>query len=176
MNQRIVLAARPNGLPDARHFRLETLPVPTPAPGQVLLRTVYLSLDPYMRELMNETPPVYAPSVGLGAPMPGGTVSRVVASSNPQFRIGELVLANAGWQEYALSDGRDLSLLDDFQQPSHALGGLGMTGFTAYVGLIDIVRPKPGETVAVSAAAGAVGSMAGQIARIRGARVVGIAG
>jgi len=176
MNRRIVLAARPSGLPDAGHFRLETPPVPTPGPGQVLLRTVYLSLDPYMRELMNDTPPVYAPSVELGAAMPGGTISRIVASNNPKFGVGALVLAAAGWQEYTVSDGNDLTLLDDLSQPSLALGGLGMTGFTAYVGMIDIGRPQPGETVVVAAAAGAVGSVAGQIARISGARVVGIAG
>ncbi len=176
MNRRIVLAARPVGMPDARHFRLEETAVLSPSAGQVLLRTIYLSLDPYMRELMNEVPPIYAPSVAVGETMVGGTVSRVVASENPRFRIGELVLANAGWQDCALSDGSDLMSLDGMAHPSFALGGLGMTGFTAYVGLLHIGHPKAGETVVVAAATGAVGSIVGQIARVRGARVIGIAG
>ena len=176
MNRRIVLAERPKGMPDARHFRLEETEVPTPRAGQVLLQTIYLSLDPYMRELMNEVPPVYAPSVRIGEPMVGATVSRVVTSENPRFRVGELVLANAGWQDYALSDGSDLMALGEIPDPSFALGGLGMTGFTAYVGLLDIGAPKAGETVVVAAATGAVGSMVGQIARVKGARVIGIAG
>ncbi len=176
VNRRIVLAARPDGLPAPQHFRLEQAPVPVPAEGQVLLRTLYLSLDPYMRQLMNEVGPVYAASVPLGAPMVGGTVSRVVASRHPQFAEGALVLANAGWQDYALSDGSDLSPLGDMAQPSLALGGLGMPAYTAHVGLLDIGQPRPGETVVVAAATGAVGSVVGQIAKIRGARVVGIAG
>jgi NADPH-dependent curcumin reductase CurA len=176
MNRRIVLASRPNGLPGLEHFRLEESAIPVPQSGQVLLQTMYLSLDPYMRELMNETGPVYAPSVGVGETMVGGTVSRVVGSENPQFAVGDVVLSRAGWQDYALSDGSDLMLVDDGIEPSHTLGGLGMTGFTAYVGLLDIGRPGNGETVVVSAAAGAVGSMVGQIARIKSARVVGIAG
>lgn len=176
MNRRIVLAERPVGMPGSRHFRLETTAVPSPGRGQVLLQTIYLSVDPYMRELMNEIPPAYAPSVGLGETMVGGTVSRVVTSDNPNFAVGDLVLANGGWQDYSLSSGNDLVPLGDIARPSFALGGLGMTGFTAYVGLLDIGRPVTGETVVVSAAAGAVGSMVGQIARIKGARVVGIAG
>jgi NADPH-dependent curcumin reductase len=176
MNRRIVLAARPNGAPTERSFRLEATSVPSPAEGQVLLQTVYLSLDPYMRELMNEVPPAYAPSVVLGEPMPGATVSRVVVSRNSRFRADELVLAATGWQDYALSDGNDLTSLGEMAHPSYALGGLGMTGFTAYVGLLDIGRPKAGETVVVAAATGAVGSVVGQVARIKGARVVGIAG
>jgi NADPH-dependent curcumin reductase len=176
MNRRIVLAARPDGLPEARHFRLEETSVPLQRDGQVLLRTLYLSLDPYMRELMNEVPPIYAPSVAIGAPMAGGTVSRVIASGHPRFHEGDLVLANSGWQDYALSDGSDLMPLGEVPHPSLALGGLGMTGFTAYVGLLDIGAPTPGETVVVAAATGAVGSIVGQLARIRGARVVGIAG
>jgi NADPH-dependent curcumin reductase len=176
MNRRIVLAARPSGMPEAKHFRLEQTPVPAPRDGEILLRTIYLSLDPYMRELMNEVPPVYAPSVVIGEPMVGGTISRVVTSGNPRFRVGELVLANAGWQDYALSNGSDLTSLGEMAHPSYALGGLGMTGFTAYIGLLDIGQPKAGETVVVAAATGAVGSIVGQIARIKGARVVGIAG
>lgn len=176
MNRQIVLNERPTGLPDARHFRLERVEIPSPREGQVLLRTLYLSLDPYMRELMNEIPPVYAPSVAIGTPIVGGTVSRVVTSLNPRFPVGALVLASAGWQDYVLSDGSDLLPVGNVPHASLALGGLGMTGFTAYVGLLDIGSPKPGETVVVGAATGAVGSIVGQMARLKGARVIGIAG
>lgn len=176
MNRRIVLASRPQRRPSPENFRLETTLVPQPGDGQVLLRTLYLSIDPYMRNLMDEPGPGYAPSVALGDPMVGGTVSRVVTSRHPGFAEGELVLANAGWQDYALSDGSDLLALGDMREPSRALGGLGMPGFTAHVGLLDIGQPRPGETVVVAAATGAVGAIVGQIARLRGARVVGIAG
>jgi hypothetical protein len=176
INRRIVLVARPRGLPTASDFSLERNTIQPPAEGQVLLRTLFLSLDPYMRNLMDEVGPTYAPSVKLGETMPGGTVSRVVASGNPGFREGDLVLGNAGWQEYALSDGKDLIPLGEMREPSLALGGLGMPGFTAYVGLLDIGRPQSGETVVVAAATGAVGSVVGQIAKLKGARVVGIAG
>lgn len=175
-NRRITLAARPHGRPAPQDFRLETRPAPVPGDGQVLLRTLYLSLDPYMRNLMDEVGPGYAPSVALGETMVGGTVGRVVQSRNPQFQAGQLVLANAGWQDYSLSDGADLLPLDGMAQPSLALGGLGMPGFTAYVGLLDIGQPRPGETVVVAAATGAVGAVVGQLAKLRGARVVGIAG
>jgi len=175
-NRRIVLASRPQGAPVPGNFRLEEGPVPEPGEGQVLLRTLYLSLDPYMRNLMDEVPPAYAPRVELGATMVGGTVNRVVASRHPGFTAGEIVLGNAGWQDYALSDGSDLRALGDMEQPSLALGGLGMPAFTAYVGLLDIGQPKPGETVVVAAATGAVGSIVGQLARLKGARVIGIAG
>jgi hypothetical protein len=176
VNRRITLAARPRGLPAAQDFRLETAPLPEPGDGQVLLRTLSLSLDPYMRNLMDEVGPGYAPRVEIGAPMPGGTVSRVVASRHPGLRAGELVLANAGWQDYALSDGADLLPLAGLAQPSHALGGLGMPGFTAYVGLLDIGQPRAGETVVVAAATGAVGAVVGQLAKLKGARAVGVAG
>ncbi|MGN7916500.1 NADP-dependent oxidoreductase [Lysobacter antibioticus] len=176
VNRRIVLANRPRGLPTAQDVRFEETAVPTPDEGQVLLRTLYLSLDPYMRNLMDEAGTSYAPPVALGAPMVGGTVSRVAASRHPQFRVGEVVLGNAGWQDYALSDGKDLQALGDMPQPSFALGGLGMPAFTAYVGLLDIGQPQAGETVVVAAATGAVGSVVGQIAKLKGARVVGIAG
>lgn len=176
VNRRIVLAAHPKGAPKPQDFRLEHAAVPVPAAGQVLLRTLHLSLDPYMRNRMDEVAPSYAAAVPLGAVMVGGTVSRVVASEHPRFRAGDLVLGNAGWQDYALSDGSDLRPLGDMDRPSLALGGLGMPGFTAYVGLLDIGQPKPGETVVVAAATGAVGSAVGQIARLKGARVVGIAG
>jgi len=175
-NRRIVLAARPQGAPTSDNFRLEQAPVPVPGEGQVLLRTLYLSLDPYMRQLMDEVPPAYAPRVELGAHMVGGTVNRVVASRHPGFQPGDLVLGNAGWQDYALSDGSDLRHLGEMKQPSLALGGLGMPAFTAFVGLLDIGQPKPGETVVVAAATGAVGAIVGQIAKLKGARVIGIAG
>ena len=176
INRRILLAARPQGRPAPQDFQIEESTVPTPDEGQVLLRTLYLSLDPYMRNLMEEIGPAYAPSVPLGAPMVGGTVNRVVASRHPHFRTGDLVLGNAGWQDYALSTGQDLVPLGEMAQPSLALGGVGMPAFTAHVGLLDIGQPKPGETVVVAAATGAVGAVVGQIAKLKGARVVGIAG
>jgi NADPH-dependent curcumin reductase len=176
LNRRITLVAYPKGLPDASDFHLDTLPVPEPADGEVLLRTRYLSIDPYMRNLMDEVGPGYAPPVRLGQTMVGGTVSRVAASRNPRFQVGEMVLSNAGWQDYALSDGSDLTPLEGLERPSLALGGLGMPGFTAYVGLLDVGQPRPGETVVVAAATGAVGSVVGQLAKLKGARVVGIAG
>lgn len=176
VNRRIVLAAHPRGVPVAGDFRLENVAVPQPSDGQVLLRTLVLSLDPYMRNLMDPIGPGYAPPIALGAPMVGGTVSRVVSSKHPEFRVGDVVLANAGWQDYALSDGSDLLPLGVTPHPSHALGGLGMPGFTAYIGLLDIGQPRSGETVVVAAATGAVGALVGQIARLKGARVVGIAG
>jgi NADPH-dependent curcumin reductase len=176
VNQRIVLARRPKGAPTLADFQLEEQPVPEPGPGQLLLRTLYLSLDPYMRGRMSEGPS-YAAPVALGAVMEGGTVSRVVASHHPGFQAGELVLGYTGWQTHALSSGEGLTRLDPaMARPSLALGVLGMPGFTAYMGLMDIGQPKPGETVVVAAATGAVGSVVGQIARLQGCRVVGIAG
>ncbi|HXW73514.1 MAG TPA: NADP-dependent oxidoreductase [Steroidobacteraceae bacterium] len=175
-NRRIVLARRPQGAPTAADFRLETLPLPAPGPGQVLLRTRYLSLDPYMRGRMNEGPS-YAAPVAIGAPMTGQTVSVVASSNLSGFVPGELVLANAGWQDYALSDGHDLLRIDSaLPRPSYALGVLGMPGLTAYVGLLDIGEPRAGDTVVVAAATGAVGSVVGQIAKIKGCRSVGVAG
>ena len=176
MNRRIVLARRPKGLPVAEDFRLETQPVPSAAPGQVLLRTRYLSLDPYMRGRMSDARS-YVPPVALEAVMTGQTVSVVEASQVPGFRPGDLVLANVGWQDYGLSDGRDLVKIDAANpHPSYALGVLGMPGLTAYVGLLDIGQPQEGETVVVAAATGAVGSVVGQIAKLKGCRVIGIAG
>lgn len=176
INRRILLASRPLGLPVPENFHLETVSVPTLGEGQILLRTIYLSLDPYMRNLMDEIGPGYAPSINPGEIMVGGTVSEVVVSHHPNFQTGELVLGYAGWQDYALSDGSDLQKLGDIAEPSLTLGGLGMTGFTAYVGLIDIGQPKAGETLVVAAATGAVGSVVGQIAKLKGLRVVGVAG
>jgi NADPH-dependent curcumin reductase CurA len=174
-NRRIVLASRPNGAPMPRDFRLEETPVPSPEDGQILLRTLYLSLDPYMRGRMSDAPS-YAPPLELGETMVGGTVNRVVASRNPRFREGDLILGGAGWQDYALSDGNGLMPLGKMEQPSQALGILGMPAFTAWHGLLKIGEPKPGETVVVAAASGPVGSLVGQIAKLRGARAVGVAG
>jgi NADPH-dependent curcumin reductase CurA len=176
VNRRIVLNSRPVGAPTASDFRIETGDVPTPGAGQVLLRTVWLSLDPYMRGRMSDAPS-YAPPVALGDVMVGGTVSRVVSSNLPAYREGDLVVAAAGWQDYALSSGSDLIALGrDFAHPSHALGVLGMPGFTAYTGLLKIGEPKAGETVVVAAASGAVGAVVGQIAKLKGCRVIGVAG
>lgn len=176
VNRRIVLASRPSGTPSLENFRIEETAVPTPQDGQVLLRTLYLSLDPYMRNLMDEVGPGYAPPVEVGAPMVGGTVSCVVASRHAQFREGDVVLGAAGWQDYAVAAAEELTALGDMPEPSLALGGLGMPAFTAYVGLLDIGQPKAGETVVVAAATGAVGAVVGQLAKLKGARVVGIAG
>ncbi|HLY51483.1 MAG TPA: NADP-dependent oxidoreductase [Steroidobacteraceae bacterium] len=176
VNRRIVLARRPRGEPVAEDFRLEEVAVPKAGPGEVLLRTRYLSLDPYMRGRMNDAPS-YAPPVAIGAPMTGQTVSVVEASNNPAFAVGEQVVANVGWQDYGVSAGGDLLRIDrSLAHPSYALGMLGMPGLTAYVGLLDIGQPRAGETVVVGAATGAVGSVVGQIARLKGCRVVGVAG
>ncbi|MFC5473881.1 NADP-dependent oxidoreductase [Paraherbaspirillum soli] len=175
-NRRIVLASRPHGAPTANNFRLEQSPLPTPAAGQVLLRTTHLSLDPYMRGRMSDAPS-YAAPVAVGEVMVGGTVARVEASQHADYKTGDLVLAYSGWQDYALSNGDGLTKLDaNMGQPSYALGLLGMPGFTAYMGLLDIGQPKAGETVVVAAASGAVGSVVGQIAKLKGCRVIGIAG
>lgn len=174
-NQRVVLASRPVGEPVAANFRLETVSVPEPAQGEVLLRVRYLSLDPYMRGRMSDARS-YAKPVAIGDVMVGGTVCQVECSRHPDYREGEWVLAYAGWQSHFLSDGTGLHKLGDLEQPSLALGVLGMPGFTAYMGLLDIGQPKAGETVVVAAASGAVGAVVGQIARLKGCRVVGIAG
>ncbi|MEO8161156.1 MAG: zinc-binding dehydrogenase, partial [Arenimonas sp.] len=175
-NRQVLLVSRPIGAPTAENFRLEKSGVPVPAAGQLLLRTLYLSLDPYMRGRMSDAPS-YAAPVALGEVMVGATVSRVEASQHPDYQPGELVLGYSGWQDYALSDGTGLGKLDAaLARPSLALGVLGMPGFTAYMGLLDIGQPQPGETVVVAAASGAVGAVVGQIAKITGCRVVGIAG
>lgn len=175
-NTRILLAERPTGAPTLRNFRIEHGPVPEPAPGQILLQILYLSLDPYMRGRMSAAKS-YAEPVAIGSVMEGGTVARVIQSRHPDYAEGEMVLSHSGWQSFALSDGTGLRKLDPaFAPVSTALGVLGMPGFTAYAGLLLIGRPKPGETVVVAAASGPVGATVGQIARIRGARAVGIAG
>jgi len=156
-------------------FRLETVPLPELRPGEVLLRTIWLSLDPYMRGRMSDAPS-YAAPVPVGDVMTAQTVSRVESSRSDKYRAGDLVLASGGWQEFAVREAAALTRLPAVPHPSWALGVLGMTGFTAYMGLLDIGRPKPGETVVVAAATGAVGSIVGQIAKIQGCRVVGVAG
>ena len=172
----MVLAARPNGEPREEDFRLETVEIPAPGEDQVLLRTIYLSLDPYMRGRMNAGPS-YAPPVEVGQVMEGGTVSAVLESRSPAIAPGDMVLGYTGWQEYAVAAANSLRQLDPARAPvSTALGVLGMPGLTAYTGLLNIGQPKPGETVVVAAASGAVGSVVGQIARIKGCRAVGIAG
>jgi len=174
--KRIVLASRPVGEPKPSDFRIEEIPVPAPGPGQVLLRTIWLSLDPYMRGRISDAAS-YAQPVPIGGVIEAGTVCEVIASNNPAFAKGDIVLARAGWQTHALSDGKGLAKIDPKLAPiSTAVGVLGMPGMTAYTGLLDIGRPQPGETVVVAAASGAVGSAVGQIARIKGARAVGIAG
>lgn len=176
VNRRLVLAERPVGKPGLQHFRVERLPIPAPAPGEILLKTEYLSLDPYMRGRMNANAG-YAEPVAIGGLMVGQTISRVTVSQHPDFAVGDRVVADAGWQDWLLSDGRGLRKLDpSMTQPTLALSALGMPGLTAYVGLLDIGQPKPGETVVVAAAAGPVGSAVGQIAKLKGCRVVGIAG
>jgi NADPH-dependent curcumin reductase CurA len=176
INRRILLIRRPDGAPSASDFEMESAPIPEPSAGQLLLRTLMLSLDPYMRGRMNETAN-YATPVALGALMLGATLSRVLKSHHPDYCEGELVVANSGWQDYAISDGNDLMKLPSgIAHPSHALGVLGMPGFAAYVGLLDIGAPQPGQTIVVAAATGAVGSVVGQIGKLKGCRVVGIAG
>ena len=175
-NRQWVLASRPHGAPTADNFRLETTDIPQPADGQLLLRTMWLSLDPYMRGRMSDAPS-YSPPVDIGAVMVGGTVSRVEASNNPDYQPGEWVLGYSGWQEYELSDGNGLVKLgENPEHPSWSLGILGMPGFTAYMGLLDIGQPKAGETLVVAAATGPVGSTVGQIGKLKGCRVVGVAG
>jgi NADPH-dependent curcumin reductase CurA len=175
-NRRILLAARPQGEPKESDFRLVEERLPEPGAGQMLLRTLHLSLDPYMRGRMNAGPS-YAPPVEVGQVMVGQTVARVEASNLESFRPGDIVDVYAGWEDYALSDGRGVHKLDPQLSPvTTALGVLGMPGMTAWTGLMNIGQPKPGETVVVAAASGAVGSVVGQLAKIKGCRAVGIAG
>src|SRR5437660_6191702 len=171
--KRVVLASRPVGEPKQTDFRTEEGAVPVPGEGQVLLRTIWLSLDPYMRGRMSDGPS-YAAPVPIGGVMEGGTVCEAIASNNPGFAKGDILLSRAGWQTHALSDGKDLRKVDPSLGPvSTAVGVLGMPGMTAYTGLLDIGKPQAGETVVVAAASGAVGSAVGQIAKIKGARAGG---
>jgi hypothetical protein len=176
INHRIVLASRPHGRPTAENFRLEETPVPEPGTGQALCRTIYLSLDPYMRGRMSDAPS-YAKPVQVGEVMIGATVGQVVRSNLDGIAPGDFLVGYGGWQEYALFGAGEARKLDPGAAPiSTALGVLGMPGQTAYVGLREIGGPKAGETLVVAAASGPVGSMVGQIAKLRGCRVVGIAG
>ncbi|MDD5564221.1 MAG: NADP-dependent oxidoreductase [Thermoanaerobaculaceae bacterium] len=176
VNRQITLAARPVGFPKVSDFHLVYSPVPSPGEGEVLVRSVYLSLDPYMRGRMNAAES-YARPVAIGEVMTGGAVASVVESRHADFFAGDFVEGMLGWQEYAIAHGRELRKIDPGLAPvSTALGVLGMPGLTAYFGLLDICDPQPGETVVVSGAAGAVGMIAGQIAKIKGCRVVGVAG
>ena len=175
-NRRIVLASRPQGAPTLANFNLETTAVPEPGDGQVMLKTLYLSLDPYMRGRMSDAAS-YVPPVGIGEVMTGEVVGRIVASRTPDFAEGDLVAGRTGWQEIAVGDPTMVrKLADTGAPPSTALGVLGMPGMTAWAGLHNIGQPKAGETVVVAAASGPVGSLVGQIAKLRGARAVGIAG
>jgi NADPH-dependent curcumin reductase CurA len=174
--QRIVLASRPQGSVTPENFRLERAPVPTAGPGQVLVRNHFLSLDPYMRGRMEESKS-YADPQPLGETMIGGTAGVVEASQNPAFAPGDAVVGYLGWAEYGLSDGTMLNKVDTRHVPLSAyLGPVGMPGVTAWYGLHQICKPQAGETVLVSAASGAVGSVVGQLARLAGCRTVGIAG
>src|ERR1700752_4602683 len=174
--RQIVLAARPQGEPRLTDFRLEEAAIPTPGPGQVLLRVQYLSLDPYMRGRMDDRES-YAPPTPLGDVMPGESVATVIASHHTGYSEGDVVLAQTGWRTHALSDRADLRKLVPAAAPvTTGLGVLGMPGFTAYGGLHVIGKPRPGETVVVAAASGPVGSLVGQLAKLAGARAVGIAG
>ena len=172
----IRLARRPEGEPDDSCFSITHDDVPSPGDGQLRLRVVYLSLDPYMRGRMSSAKS-YAAPVEVGDVLVGGTVCVVEESRHPDYAEGDYVLSYSGWQSHAVSDGSGLRKLDPSVVPvSTALGVLGMPGFTAYAGLLEIGRPKEGETVVVAAASGPVGSAVGQIAKIKGARAVGIAG
>lgn len=175
-NRQILLANRPKGAPNESDFKLVETPIPAPRENELLVKALYLSLDPYMRGRMNDRPS-YAPPVGIGEVMTGGVVGRVIATRHKSFREGDIVEGSLGWQEYAVSNGKALRKIDPALAPiSTAVGILGMPGLTAYFGLLDLGKPKPGETVVVSAASGAVGSVVGQIAKLKGCRAVGSAG
>lgn len=176
LNQRIVLVSRPKGAPTPENFRLERVALPDLEDGQVLLRTLYLSLDPYMRGRMSDAPS-YAAPVEIDDVMTGGAVSRVEVSRHPKFQVGDLVVGSTGWQTHSISDGRGLMPLPaGIPSPSMAVGVLGMPGMTAYMGLTHIGQPQAGETLVVAAASGAVGSVVGQVAKLKGLKVVGVAG
>jgi NADPH-dependent curcumin reductase CurA len=174
--RRFVLASRPVGEPKESDLRLEEFAMPEPGPGEVLLRTLFLSLDPYMRGRMSAAKS-YAAPVEIGAVMEGGTVGEVIVSHHRGFAPGDIVLGRTGWQTHVVSDGDSLRKVDPALAPvSTAVGVLGMPGMTAYAGLLEVGKPKAGETLVVAAASGAVGSVVGQIAKLKGLRAVGIAG
>ncbi|MEM8497416.1 MAG: NADP-dependent oxidoreductase [Pseudomonadota bacterium] len=175
-NKQVILASRPEGKPTLANFRIEESAIKPPAAGELLLKTRYLSLDPYMRGRMSAGPS-YAQNVALNDVMLGGTVSEVVESKHPDFAVGDNVLSNSGWQEFQTTGAQGIRKLDPrISRLSYGLGVLGMPGLTAYVGLLDLGEPKAGETVVLAASTGAVGSVVGQIAKLKGCRVVGIAG
>jgi len=176
INRQITLAARPANYPTESDFNLIESPVPQPEEAEVLVRTIWLSLDPYQRGRMRANHP-YATPMDLGQVIVGGVVGRIVESRTPTFKVGEIVEGPLGWQEFAVSDGGNLRRVDPGLGPlSTALGVLGMPGMTAYFGFLEIGRPRPGETVVVSAASGAVGQLVGQIAKNMGCHTIGIAG
>jgi NADPH-dependent curcumin reductase CurA len=176
INKQIVLASRPKGWVEEANFRLVESEVPKPGPGELLVKNLWLSLDPYMRGRMNAVKS-YSKYVEIGETMVGGTVGQVVESNNPKFKPGEHVVGSLGWQLYAISNGDGLTVVDPKLVPLSAyLGACGMPGGTAWIGLLEHCAPKAGETVLVSAATGAVGSVVGQLAKLQGCRAVGIAG
>ncbi|MCG9629958.1 NADP-dependent oxidoreductase [Vibrio sp. Isolate30] len=175
-NRRIVLASRPVGAPTQDNFRLENATVPSIQDGEVLLRSIYLSLDPYMRGRMNDAKS-YAEPVAIDDVMVGATVCQVEQSQHVDYQVGEWVLTYTGWQDYGVSNGEGLVKLGMApSHPSFALGIMGMPGFTAYMGLLDIGQPKEGDTLVVAAATGPVGATVGQIGKLKGCRVIGVAG
>ena len=175
-NKQILLASRPTAWVEESNFKLVEAPIPSIADGQLLVRNHFLSLDPYMRGRMSDVKS-YAAPVKLGDVMIGGTAGEVVASKHPKFAVGDKVVGMLGWQLYGVSDGTQLMKVDDRHIPLSAyLGTVGMPGVTAWYGLMDICAPKAGETVVVTAASGAVGSVVGQLAKMKGCRAVGIAG
>jgi NADPH-dependent curcumin reductase CurA len=175
-HRRVVLVRRPPGEPAESDFRVEEVPMPEPKHGEVLVKVAYLSLDPYQRGRMRDAAS-YAAPVGLGEVMTGGIVGEVVKSNNARFAVGDTVEDRLGWQEYAIGGAATMRRVDPALAPiSTANGVLGMPGMTAYFGLLEVGQPKPGETIVVSAASGAVGQVVGQIGKIAGCRVVGIAG
>lgn len=176
MNRQIILASRPAGMPTTDNFKLSEIPVPVPAEGEVLLKSLFISVDPYMRGRMSDAES-YIPPFVLSEPVNGAVVARVTESRHPDFAVGDAVLGHLRWQEFQTAPAAHLTRLNQNQVPlSYYLGTLGMTGLTAYFGLLEIGKPVAGETVVVTAAAGAVGSIACQIAKLKGCRVVAITG
>lgn len=176
LNTRVVLAGRPSGWVEASHFRIEQAPLPEPGPGEVLVRNLYLSLDPYMRGRMSDARS-YAAPVAIGEVMVGGTVGEVLASNHPKLQPGDHVVGRLGWQTHATAPAAEVQKVDPAYVPlSTYLGCVGMPGATAWMGLLEYCQPRAGETVLVSAATGAVGSVVGQLAKLQGCRAVGIAG
>ena len=176
INRQIILESRPQGMPTPSNFKLSESAIPEPKAGEVLINTLYLSVDPYMRGRMNDRPS-YIPPFQLNRRLTGDVVGKVIKSKNEQFKSGDIVLGQLDWADYSIAEGHDLQIINPNDAPIEmALGILGMPGMTAYFGLLDIGQPKEGETVVVSGAAGAVGIIVGQIAKIKGCRVVGIVG